>query len=104
MKKPIVIDAGVLRRLAAMPKDQRIECLLALCDLAETLGRPHLHTGLSIRKLTRSTFESWHFGGIRLADDLELEISDAPACLREAFACTLDPTVTGACQKAGNRR
>ena len=66
MKKPLVIDAGVLRRLAVMPKNQRIECLLALCDLAETFGRPHLHTGLSIRKLTRSTFEcrgnlDWRF-------------------------------------------
>ena len=46
-----------MRRLAALPKNQRVECLLALCDLAETFGRPHLHTGVSIRKLTTTTFE-----------------------------------------------
>ena len=40
-----------------MPKDQRLECLLALCEIIEAFGRPHLHTGLSIRKLTKRTFE-----------------------------------------------
>lgn len=57
MKKPLSIDAGVLRRLAALPKEQRVECLLALCELTETFGQPHLHTGLGIRKLTKTTFE-----------------------------------------------
>lgn len=46
-----------MRRLSALPKDQRTECLLALCELAETFGKVHLHTGLSIRKLRRTTFE-----------------------------------------------
>jgi hypothetical protein len=55
--KPLVIDPEVLKRLTALPKEQRIECLLARCDLAETFGKPHLHTGLSIRKLTRRSFE-----------------------------------------------
>ena len=57
MNKPLVIDAGVLRRLAGLPKDQRVECLLALCELAETFGRPHVYSGLSIRKLTKITYE-----------------------------------------------
>ena len=57
MKKPLVIDPEVVRRLSALPKDQRIECLLALCELPEVFGQPHLHTGLSIRKLTKRTFE-----------------------------------------------
>jgi len=43
--------------LARLPKEQRVECLLALLELAETFGRPHLHSGLSIRKLTKATFE-----------------------------------------------
>ena len=47
----------MLRRLWELPKDQRMECLLALCELAETFGKPHLHGGLSIRKLTKRTFE-----------------------------------------------
>ena len=46
-----------MRRLATLPREQRVECLLALCGLPETFGRPHLHTGLSIRKLTQTTFE-----------------------------------------------
>lgn len=46
-----------MRRIAALPKEQRVECLLALCDLVETFGQPHLHTGISIRKLTKTTFE-----------------------------------------------
>jgi hypothetical protein len=57
LKKPLAIDAAVLRRLAALPKAKRVECLLALCELAEAFGQPHLHTGLSIRKLTKTTFE-----------------------------------------------
>ncbi len=57
MKKLLVIDPEVLRRLLDLPKEQRIECLLALCELAEAFGKPHVHTGLSIRKLTKRTFE-----------------------------------------------
>lgn len=57
MKKPLAIDAEVLRRHSVLPKDQRSECLLALCEVAEAFGKPHLHTGLSFRKLTRATFE-----------------------------------------------
>jgi len=57
LKKPLAIDPEVLRRLAELPKQQRIECLLALCELAETFGKPHLHSGLSIRKLTKAAFE-----------------------------------------------
>lgn len=57
MKKPLVIDPAVLQRLGGLPKDQRIECLLALLELGQIFGKPHLHTGLSIRKLTKRTFE-----------------------------------------------
>jgi hypothetical protein len=57
LKKPLAIDAEVLRRLSALPREQRSECLLALCDLAETFGKPHLHSGLSIRKIRKTSFE-----------------------------------------------
>ena len=57
MKKPLAIDPEVLRRLNQLPKEQKIECLLALSELPDAFGKPHLHSGLSIRKLTRSTFE-----------------------------------------------
>jgi hypothetical protein len=57
LKKPLVIDPEVLRRLSELPREQRVECLLALRELVETFGKPHLHTGLSIRKLTRRSCE-----------------------------------------------
>ena len=57
MSKPLSIDAAVLRRLRKLPKDERAECLLALCDLPETFGRPHVHSGLGIRKLGENIFE-----------------------------------------------
>jgi hypothetical protein len=57
LNKPLLIDPEVLRRLSELPKDQRIECLLALCEMAEAFGKAHLHSGLSILKLTQRTFE-----------------------------------------------
>ena len=57
MKKPLVIDPTVLTRLAGLPKEQRTACQLAIFGLLEIFGRPHLHTGLSIRKLGPSLFE-----------------------------------------------
>ena len=57
MKKPLAIDPEVLKRLGKLSKGERAECLQALCDLCETFGRPHVHSGVSIRKLGRSVFE-----------------------------------------------
>ena len=57
MAKPLSIDSGVLRRLRELPKSERVECLLALCDLAESFGQPHIHSGLGIRKLGSKLFE-----------------------------------------------
>ncbi len=57
MTKPLTIDSAVLKRLRELPKHERAECLLALCDLAESFGHPHLHSGLGIRKLGDRMFE-----------------------------------------------
>lgn len=57
MKKPLAIDPEVLKRLAGLPKSERADCLQALCDLGEAFGRPHVHSGLGIRKLGRNLFE-----------------------------------------------
>jgi len=43
--------------LRELPKSQRAECLLALCELTESFGRPHVHSGLGIRKLGEKLFE-----------------------------------------------
>jgi hypothetical protein len=57
LKKPLAIDPDVLKRLGRLSKSERAECLQALCDLCETFGRPHVHSGVSIRKLGRNVFE-----------------------------------------------
>jgi hypothetical protein len=57
LNKPLSIDPEVLRRLRNLPKNERTECLLALCELPEAFGRPHVHGGLGIRKLGHKIFE-----------------------------------------------
>jgi len=57
LSKPLSIDPEVLRRLRNLPKNERTECLLALCELPESFGRPHVHSGLGIRKLGDKIFE-----------------------------------------------
>jgi len=44
-------------RVRALPKALRREVASAIDELRETLGRPHLHTELGIRKLHRNYFE-----------------------------------------------
>ena len=57
MCKPLSIDPVVMRRLQRLTKSERVECLLALCELHESFGRPHVHSGLAIRKLGNKLFE-----------------------------------------------
>jgi hypothetical protein len=57
LAKPLSIDPGVLRRLRELPRTERVECLLALCELPDSFGRPHAHSGLGIRKLGNKLFE-----------------------------------------------
>jgi hypothetical protein len=57
LAKPLAIDPGVLKRLRELPKTERVECLLAVCELDESFGRPHAHSGLGIRKLANKLFE-----------------------------------------------
>jgi len=57
LAKALTIDPAVIRRLRELPKTEKIECLLALCDLTENFGQPHIHTGLAIRKLGNKLFE-----------------------------------------------
>ncbi len=57
MAKPLSTDSGVLGRLRELPKSERAECLLALCELTESFGRPHAPSGLGIRKLGNKLFE-----------------------------------------------
>ncbi len=65
MSKPLSIDPAVLRRLQRLPKSERIECLLALCELPDGFGQPHVHSGLGIRKLGNKLFECRGTGALR---------------------------------------
>jgi hypothetical protein len=57
LSKLLAFDPAVLSRLRELPKSERVECLLALCDLVDAFGRPHAHSGLGIRKLGGKLFE-----------------------------------------------
>ena len=57
MAKVLTIDAAVIQRLRGLPKTEKVEYLLALCELVENFGQPHIHSGLSIRKLGKNLFE-----------------------------------------------
>ena len=43
--------------MRARPKSEKVKCLLALCDLVDGFGQPHVHSGLGIRKLGGKLFE-----------------------------------------------
>ena len=57
MSKPVSLAPDVLKRLRDLTQKERGECLLALVELPETFGRPHVHSGLGIRKLGGRLFE-----------------------------------------------
>jgi hypothetical protein len=48
-----------------LPRAEKAGCLLALCDLVEGFGRPHVHAGLGIRKLGSRLFECRGSLGLR---------------------------------------
>lgn len=75
MDKPTLIDAAVFERLGGLSRAERAECLLTLHDLREVFGRPHQHTGLSIRKLRAKTFEC------RATMKLRYLFENRPECL-----------------------
>lgn len=57
MAKLLSIDPDVMKRIRELPKNEKSECLIALCDLHQSFGQPHLHTGIGIRKLGATIFE-----------------------------------------------
>ncbi len=79
MNKPLAIAPDVLKRLKELPRHERAECLLALCDLAQGFGRPHVHAGLGIRKLGGRLFEC------RGTLSLRLLFQDRPEALFVTF-------------------
>jgi hypothetical protein len=48
LAKALTIDPAVIQRLRELPKPEKVECLLALGELTEIFGQPHIHSGLAI--------------------------------------------------------
>lgn len=84
MKKPLAIDPDVLQRLGGLAKPDRAACLQAFCDLGETFGSPHVHRGISIRKLGHQLFECRGNLALRFV------FQDRPDCLYVRFLGTHD--------------
>lgn len=57
MKKSLVLSPHALRQLRALPETERVGAVLALLELSEAFGDPHVHSGIGIRKLTGNIFE-----------------------------------------------
>ena len=57
MTKSLIITAGVQRRLAELQPNEKRLCATALLELCEAFGRPHVHSGLGLRKLLPGVFE-----------------------------------------------
>ena len=57
MKKSLVLNPPVLKQVRGLPETERVGVVLALLELAEAFGDPHVHSGIGIRKLTGNIFE-----------------------------------------------
>ena len=57
MTKPLIISVAVQRKIAELSSAEKRECAEALLQLCESFGRPHLHSGLAVRKLGPGLFE-----------------------------------------------
>lgn len=88
MSKPLSIAPVVLKRLKGLPKDDKVECLTALCELPEVFGRPHVHSGIGIRKLGGQLFE------FRGSLTLRFIFQDRPEDLFVSFLGNLDDVQT----------
>ena len=79
MTKPLIITAGVQRRLAELQPDEKRQCAMALLELCESFGRPHVHSGLGVRKLLPGVFEC------RGTISLRLVFRDTPDAVTVVF-------------------
>ena len=57
MKKSLVLSPAVQKRLRGLPESEKVGAVLALLELAEAFGNPHVHSGIGIRKLRANIFE-----------------------------------------------
>jgi hypothetical protein len=57
LRKSLIIDPDVQKRLRALPREQCADVVLKLLELGDAFGNPHAHSGLGIRKLRADLFE-----------------------------------------------
>ncbi len=96
LQKPTLIDPEVFQRLGQLPRSERADCMLALHELQDGFGQPHLHAGLAIRKLRATTFECR--GNLKLASCSRAAPS---ACMYSR--CFLTTRSDASCVAAGLR-
>ncbi|MGD0650468.1 MAG: hypothetical protein ABSA97_04925 [Verrucomicrobiia bacterium] len=84
MSRDIFLSSRFRTVVRAYPKPVRIEIGKAIDALQESLGHPHRHAGLGIRKLVRNYFE------MRVGLDLRLIFKIESDCISFTFAGTHD--------------
>jgi hypothetical protein len=57
LNKLLSIDPAVLKRMRELSGSERSQCLETLWSLCESFGKPHVHSGIGIRKLGAKLFE-----------------------------------------------
>ena len=57
MKKSLVLVPSVQKQLRTRSDAEKVGAVLALLELGEAFGNPHIHSGLGIRKLKGNVFE-----------------------------------------------
>jgi mRNA-degrading endonuclease YafQ of YafQ-DinJ toxin-antitoxin module len=84
VSREIFLSSRFRATVRAYPKPVRVEVGRAIDLLQESLGHPHRHAGLGIRKLVKNYFE------IRVGLDLRLVFRIETACISFTFAGTHD--------------
>lgn len=84
MSREILLSERFRQAVRAYPKPVRLEIGKAIDRLQSSLGQPHHHSGLGLRKLTGSYFE------IRAGLDLRLIFKVEPNAVIFIFAGTHD--------------
>jgi hypothetical protein len=75
LKKLLALSPAVQKQLRALPDANKVGAVMALLELGQAFGNPHVHSGLGIRKLKNNAFEcraglARRFGFVAHADKL----------------------------------
>ena len=55
--KAVRINAGLLKEIRAKPAEERRQLGQAIADSQRSMGQPHLHQGIGLRKLRADYYE-----------------------------------------------